>query len=196
MTDNIVFVFLILLTFIVIYSLNKERINNEVTYVQSKFDNRKYLVRNVKDKQEGCELLAKIRAKLEKISGILNEKYGNEDRIKRLMKKFNPDKISETGVSNKYTSYSINKGEKIVLCLRAKDENQTLIDENTITFVALHELAHIMTKSIGHKPEFWDNFKFILKEAVDNEIYIPEDYKKSPKSYCGIMVTDNPLLNY
>ena len=61
MTDNIVFVFFILLTFIVIYSLNKERINNEVTYVQSNFDNRKYLVRNVKDKQEGCELLAKIR---------------------------------------------------------------------------------------------------------------------------------------
>ena len=40
-----------------------------------------------------------------------------------------------------------------------EDENK-LIDENTLMFVALHELAHIATESIGHTKEFWANFKF------------------------------------
>ena len=40
-----------------------------------------------------------------------------------------------------------------------------MFDENTLTFVALHELSHVMTVSVGHKQEFWDNFKFILKES-------------------------------
>ena len=57
-----------------------------------------------------------------------------------------------------------------------------LIDENTLTFVALHEISHIATESIGHKKEFWENFKFILKNAVSLGIYEPKDYKKNPKN--------------
>ena len=34
-------------------------------------------------------------------------------------------------------------------------------------FVIIHELSHIMSKSIGHNSEFYDNFKFLLKEAVE-----------------------------
>ena len=32
-----------------------------------------------------------------------------------------------------------------------------LIDEHTLMFVTIHEMAHICTKSIGHKTEFWEN---------------------------------------
>ena len=39
---------------------------------------------------------------------------------------------------------------------------RTLEDENTLLFVSLHEVAHIMTKSIGHTKEFWDNFTFYI----------------------------------
>jgi hypothetical protein len=69
-----------------------------------------------------------------------------------------------------------------------------LIDINTLTFVALHELSHIMTESIGHKQEFWTNFKFMLKHAVKEGIYEPIDYSKSPEDYCGLMIDDNPLF--
>ena len=65
-------------------------------------------------------------------------------------RKYNPNNFSETGKDSKYTSYSVNKGEKIVLCLRSRDGKDRLIDENTLTFVSIHELAHIMTKSVGH----------------------------------------------
>ena len=62
-------------------------------------------------------------------------------------------------------------------------------------FVATHEIAHIMTKSIGHKPEFWNNFKFLLETAKEIGVYSPEDYKKTPRSYCGMKITDNPYYD-
>lgn len=70
-----------------------------------------------------------------------------------------------------------------------------MIDLNTLTFVALHELAHIMTKSIGHKQEFWENFKFLLTNANDAGIYNPQDYKSNPTEYCGEEINDNPYFD-
>ena len=61
-------------------------------------------------------------------------------------------------------------------------------------FVSLHELAHIMTKSIGHdNDEFWSNFKFILTNATELGIYKNVDYRQEPEEYCGMMITDSPL---
>ena len=95
------------------------------------------------------------------------------------------------------TAYSENKGEKIALCLnknKKKGEDE-LIDINTLTFVALHELSHIMTKSIGHKQEFWENFKFLLENAKTAQIYNPVDYNKNPSEYCGMTLSDNPYFD-
>ena len=63
-------------------------------------------------------------------------------------------------------------------------------------YVAIHEIAHIATKSVGHTDEFWKNFKFLLQEAKEIGIYEPEDYKKNPKNYCGMKITDNPYYDY
>ena len=62
-------------------------------------------------------------------------------------------------------------------------------------FVALHELSHIATKSIGHTQEFWNNFKFIIANAKKIGIYTPENYKSAPKMYCGLKITDNPYFD-
>ena len=64
-----------------------------------------------------------------------------------------------------------------------------------MTFVGIHEVAHIMTKSIGHTKEFWQNFKFLLKNAAKIGIYTPVDYKRKPKEYCGMKITDNPYYD-
>ena len=53
-----------------------------------------------------------------------------------------------------------------------------------------------MTKSIGHKPEFWENFRFLIEEAVKLKIYTPIDYKKTKQPYCGMDITDNPYFDY
>ena len=113
--------------------------------------------------------------------------------IERLKKNFNPDAFSETTPDAKYTSYSVNKGEKIVFCLRDKKEGEKLVKENIMTFVSIHELAHLMTKSIGHEPDFWANFKLLLKVSIDNGLYKNIDFNSTPKPYCGINITDTPL---
>jgi predicted metal-dependent hydrolase len=180
--------FIIMLTYMYI-----ENRNNDVSYEVSTFDNRKYLVRNLDDKQEAANLLAKIRKNLEDLCEDLKKVYPDHSGVGRLIEKFNPNSISETSKNSKYTSYSVNKGEKIVLCLRARDDTENLVDENTLMFVSIHEIAHIMTKSVGHKQEFWKNFKFLLKHAISIGLYKHEDYNNNPKKYCGIMITDTPL---
>jgi predicted metal-dependent hydrolase len=69
----------------------------------------------------------------------------------------------------------------------------TLIDKNTLTFVSIHELAHTMSESIGHKKEFWKNFKFLLENAVRIHIYKAINYSKTPISYCGMTIDESPL---
>ena len=62
-----------------------------------------------------------------------------------------------------------------------------------MTFVALHELAHLADENYGHNESFWRYFKTILEEAVAFGIYIPVDYGKTPDRYCGLLVQSNPL---
>ena len=184
---------LIIIAFCLLGYTHLEHLSNEVIYVKSNLDNNEYLVRNLEDKDKAANMLAKLRLKLEKICQIMKNKYPNDESVIRMNEKFNADNITESGKNNQYTSYSVNKGEKIVFCIRQKDEQESIVDENTLTFVSIHELAHIMTKSIGHTTEFWNNFKRLLKEAVENNLYTKEDYTKYPKDYCGIKVSDSPL---
>ena len=125
----------------------------------------------------------------------MGKTYPERDNVKRLVKNFNPQRVSETLPTSSYTAYSENKGEKLAFCTTTTKKGTKLIDENTITFVAIHELSHIATKSIGHTPEFWHNFKFLLQNAKKIGIYHPVDYKSNPKVYCGMKITDNPLYD-
>jgi len=62
-------------------------------------------------------------------------------------------------------------------------------------FVALHELSHICTVEIGHPPEFWSNFRTLLKHAKEAGIHEPKDYSIKSQPWCGIQITDNPYYN-
>ena len=168
--------FLTILIYIYIDSKKSDLVLNK-----SNIDNRNYLVRNLHDKDKSCNLLADCRLRISKLINYLLINYGAEERVKRFIRKYNPNNLSETAKGSKYTSYSVNKGEKIVICLRTRDKREELIEINTIMFVVLHELAHIMTSSIGHTEEFWNNFRFILKNSVKINIYKEIDYSKYPE---------------
>jgi hypothetical protein len=102
----------------------------------------------------------------------------------------------ETLPTSEYTAYSENKGEKLAFCLNKERQGETnMIDEHTLMFVAIHELSHIATKSIGHKTEFWDNFKFLLENAKECGVHKPKDYKEKPAQYCGMDIKDNPYYD-
>ncbi len=158
-------------------------------------DGNTYCVRETPKLELVADLLARTTEKLKQLVAYLKEEYPNRENVKRLAEKFNPKKISETLPTSKYTAYSENKGEKLAFCTTTTKEGSKLIDENTLSFVAIHELGHVMTESIGHTKEFWQNFKFLLKNAVKIGIYEPVDYKKKPKNYCGMKITDNPYYD-
>jgi predicted metal-dependent hydrolase len=187
-------VMIIIAFFVIVIILTKyDSVTSKLTIVESLVDNDSHLVQNLPDKDKAADMIATLKKKTSFLCKKMLEDHPNKKRVKRLYEKFNSDNIMESDSNSKHTSYSINKGEKVVICLRSKDEKKELVDPNTVMFVTLHELAHIMTKSIGHTEEFWNNFKFILKEAVKNNIYSCVDYKKNPQKYCGIEVTDNPI---
>ena len=173
--------------------LTYQNYNKDISYIKSRIDGRKYLVYNLEHKQVAADILALTRKRLVEFCENMKLKYRNDPRISRMASKFNPDNIVETEPGSKYTSYSINKGEKMVLCLRSRDGQQRLVKENVIMFVALHEMAHIMTLSVGHTKEFWDNFEFILKEATAMGLYQHIDFNSDNYDYCGIKITDTPL---
>jgi hypothetical protein len=158
-------------------------------------DGNRYCVRERAKLELAANLLATVTGNCRKMVEYMNEKHADDDRVKRLVKGFNPKKISETLPTSELTAYSENKGEKIAFCLNTTKDGDKLIDINTLTFVALHELSHIMTTSIGHKQEFWANFKFLLENAKEANIYQPIDYKKNPKNYCGMKISDNPYYD-
>jgi len=188
---------LIIIIFVVFFSLkiHHEKHSSEIDYVISQLDNHKYLVRNLPDKKQAAELMAQIRTNLIKLVDHLKKKYPHDPRTSRLIEKFNPDNMSESSHDSSYTSYSVNKGEKLIFCLREKDDSHKLTDLNTIMFVAIHELAHIMTKSVGHTKEFWNNMRFLLDVAMSNElrVYHYQPYHNKPQPYCGMTISDTPL---
>ena len=189
------FLILISITIFYVYLENKAV---DVTYVKK--GGREYLVRNLDDKEQAAKLLSDICSRLTKLvehlhNDLDSKNYAIDKKkgIKRMKKNWKPNNVVESSPGNKYTSYSINKGEKIVFCLRSKTEEQILVDLNTMMFVAIHELAHLMSESVGHTKEFWDNMKFLLKKGVEIDVYTKQDFNKLPTEYCGTMITDTPL---
>jgi hypothetical protein len=168
----------------------------ELKCIVSTVDGNKYCVREREKVQEAADLLASVTEKCKSLVEYCGQKYSENDCVKRLVNGFNPQKIMETLPTSEYTAYSENKGEKLAFCLNtSKKGEDNMIDEHTLTFVAIHELAHIATKTIGHKSDFWENFKFLLQCAKEAGIHDPTDYKKSPTQYCGMKIHDSPYYD-
>ena len=152
-----------------------------------------YLVRNLPDKIEAANKLGSISDSLKNLVNGLNENDDSKgEYIKQLKESFNPEYITENIPGSIYVAYSVNKGEELSLCIRDKDTEE-FIDDNTIIFVAIHELSHIMTPETGHTPLFWDNMKFLLEQASSQGIYMHVDYSQSPVEYCGMDINSTPL---
>ena len=187
----------IILVLLMMYLLYKLYIDSDVanlTCIKSTVDGNEYCVRERKNMKNAVNLLAETAVNCKRLVRYLNNNYGHQENVKLLVNNFSDTKIKEILPTSKYTAYSENKGEKIALCLSKKDNPNNLVDKNTLMFVAIHEMAHCMTKSVGHTKEFWDNFKFLLSKSSEINIYEPEDYNKTPKMYCSKPIKSNPLF--
>ena len=188
----------VLIAFVVIIGLKiySESDAYNLKCIISDVDGETYCVRERSKMELAANLLAKVTQNMKDLVEYCGKKFPDDERIHRLVQKFNPKKVSETLPTSEYTAYSENKGEKLAFCVDKKKGGTKLIDINTLTFVAIHELSHVMTESEGHKQEFWQNFKFMLEQAKASGIYNPVDYKKNPQPYCGMDITDNPYYDF
>lgn len=190
------FVYVIILSFLGICLYIYFKSNDfKLTCIVSTIDGNKYCVRERSKEEDAVDLLANTTENLKAIVKYVHNKFPSQDNVKRLVANFNPKKIMEILPTSQYTAYSENKGEKIAFCLNVtKNNDENLIDEHTLMFVAIHELSHVMTLSIGHKTEFWENFKFLLENAKEAGIHEPIDYSKTPTEYCSLKITDSPYF--
>ena len=196
MNSDLLGFILICLIVILSYRIYRDSDLFHLKCIISNVDGNTYCVRERSKLELAADKLAKVNQNMKSLVEHCKNNFNSEERIKRLTEGFNPKKITETLPTSEFTAYSENKGEKIAFCLDTEKNNKgKLIDLNTLTFVAIHELSHVASKSVGHTPEFWANFKFLLQEAEKINIYKPVDYSKNPKKYCGMEINDNPYFS-
>jgi WLM domain len=167
--------------------------------VQSKVDGKMYQVRDLPDKQQAADLLARVRQRMDTLQRYLVATYPDKPQVKQLARNFkaDPSRLIEATPDADHTSYSVNKGESVHLCLRQREpsKEESLVNENVMTFVALHEMSHMITSTIGHGPDFWNNFGWLLKIAEEKGLYKHQNFSAHPVSYCGVKITDAPIYN-
>lgn len=147
---------------------------------------------------DSVKTFTEIDNRIKKFRVFLKKKYGECldnycKRIIQLENNYNSNNLYEISPHNIMgnTSFTQQKS-KMVFCIRNK--NNEIHDINTIMFVVLHELSHLMHDKWGHGESFWFLFKKVLEDAVEAGIYKPVDYSKYPQNYCGMTITQNPYF--
>jgi hypothetical protein len=171
-------------------------INKNMVYIYSDIDNKSYLVRDLPDKQRAANILARLKLSLIRLSDYMYDKKDtiyNEysEYITRLGSKIKYVDIQESTAVSMYTSYSVNKGEQIIFCLREKSFSGNLHDVNLVMYVALHEIAHIACPEYGHTELFKKIFAFFVLVAIDIGIYKKIYFNDDPVNYCGLTITES-----
>ena len=186
------FIILLIITFYIVFILHDSSL--------VKFEQEGILlyVREANDMNDSSQVLLELINKMYKLREIvindINMYPDYTEYIKLLEKNFNKNrtKIYETSLDSDYTSYSVNKGEELVFCLRCK-KTRSLHNINLLMYVAVHEMAHTACPETGHTPLFNKIFKFLLEIAVANNLYIYDNYSKYPIEYCGMQLYTNIL---
>lgn len=196
--NSLQFLLIILILFFLITLLYFTTTNPGMTYVKSDIDGKYYLVRNVSDKQEGANTLARLRQNIIILSDYLNknkelERYKQYAQyIDLLHEKVESIVIVESTQDSIYTSYSVNKGEQIVFCLRQRKLPNDLHDLNLLMYVVLHEISHVACPVYdNHGPLFREIFAFITKSAIELNMYKKIDFVNNNQDYCGLLITDS-----
>ena len=186
-------IFCIILFIILYFSITYYN-NRNHTYVKAD-DGNQYRVQIAEDNKESANLLSDAITRVKTLLDHLKKSESQDIRTKTLLSRFNPDNITENDpqeMKSGVTSYTVNKGEKIVVCLRQRNNN--FVEINTLMYVIIHELAHICDlTSEQHDEKFWNNFEWLLEHAVNIGIYNYVDYSKDQEPYCGMNITSNVL---
>ena len=190
-------IFIILILIFLFFKFNYQK----MTYVKCDIDNNFYLVRDLPNKIIAVNMLGTIKKNINILVDYLDEhkdtKYKeNKLYITRLKKRlYNINIVENTGIGRD-TSYTINKGDELVLCLRSRVKYDEFHDINLIQYVVLHEISHVASpfyepKYNNHGPIFKKIFQFITSVAIELGLYNKIEFNKQPAEYCGITINDS-----
>ena len=184
-------IIVVLIIIILYFIISKIVFYNKSEYLKSNTNDKYYLVKDTKNKYNKVELIDKLFNSLNVLlEELKNSNYDFKDiDIEEIQEKIKNSEILEN-ITDSDTSYTVNKGEKIILCL-ADRENDNLYSYNLLMYVLIHELAHILNTTYGHDDNFKKTFRFILEKAIELNLYTYEDYKNNPVNYCGLILNTN-----
>ena len=168
-------------------------INNENRYMNYKYEGMVFKIRNRKDVKVMRDVAGMLKVMNDKKDILINYLItSNEEEYDRLITYGRDVKLEE--ILYKYdneVAYSVNKGERIGLCVMKGNKMQ---DENTMMFVLLHELAHVMSPNYDHDDIFWENFKLLIEKAIECGVYKYVNYYENSKMFCGRKISDTPYV--
>jgi len=183
---------------------------SDASFHKSTLDGKMYKVQNAhKYPTQAANILSRIDSYSKELITFLKTKFidqgqgtaNQQDAVKLLVRNYNPNRIVENSPENpdNDTSYTINKGAVLAICLREKDP-ETMNDPSTydfesmqdLIFVTYHELTHMAMRERNHPPKFWELFKFMLLEAEHAGIFKSTNYAHYPIIYCGLKIQYNP----
>ena len=184
-------IIVVLIIIILYFIISKIVFYNKSEYLKSNTNDKYYLVKDTKNKYNKVELIDKLFNSLNVLlEELKNSNYDFKDiNIEEIQEKIKNSEILEN-ITDSDTSYTVNKGEKIILCL-ADRENDNLYSYNLLMYVLIHELAHILNTTYGHDDNFKKTFRFILEKSIELNLYTYEDYKNNPVNYCGLILNTN-----
>lgn len=180
-----------------------------------------------KDPQAAADTLARLNKRIITLMRGLKRTYGQPTpqmheeyparvrAVGMLLRRFNPDNLAENSALDPSgdTAFTLDKGALIAICLRERDPkikscvkfgcknvdptSMKLQDIDLLTFVTIHEMAHVAIDELNHPPEFWQTFKFLLDEANRDAVLDAKkcNYGMNSQMYCGMQVNYNPLYD-
>ncbi len=185
---------MILLIFIIIVLIIYLTFNERGNFEKHIFNDatHSFIVLNENDKDKAAKMLHLLVEDVKHLINHLKQQYPTNEHVKLIIQRFNPKNISEGSPDNKDFTYTENKGENLVICLRDK-ETMKIHQKNLLLFPLLHELAHQGVYAYsGHGQEFIKVFKFLLEEAEKIGIYKSIDFKNTPTKYCSMTINSHP----
>jgi hypothetical protein len=169
--------------------------HNNTIYIESK-TGKNFMIHNDNYKEDKTKLLGDIVDKMYILKNhlVINiHKFPEyKEYIEQLEKNFtlNRTVIYETDPESNLTSYSVNKGEELAVCLKSKKTGK-LHEKNLIMYVIIHEMAHFACPKIGHGELFKKIFRMFTQEAIKIGIYKKENFEYNPTEYCGMILSSS-----
>lgn len=106
------------------------------------------------------------------ITQIKETMDSNDHVLRRLIRKLEPVHpiIGELSFYKDDQSYCINK-EKIYICMQ--NEKGKYYTDNTLIYVILHEVAHVLCDEVGHTEKFQNIHQELIDKAAELGLYNP-----------------------